>query len=180
MAELTEATIKDSIKTALTTLFSGQPLKAAKGISDEELNAVYSLAYSYYSTGKYDDALKLFKFLVMFDHLNAKYWDGLGSVHQVQKNYDDAIAAYAQSVMLDSSNPRPVYYSALCYFAKGEKLHAAASVQAFEMLCTKKDETTAKYREKIAALKAALGDDTFKELERIEAEDRAKKAAKKA
>ena len=55
-----------------------------------------------------------------------------------------------------------------------------ASVQAFEMLCTKKDETTAKYREKIAALKAALGDDTFKELERIEAEDRAKKAAKKA
>ena len=44
-----------------------------KGISHQELEAVYSLGVTHYRTGRYEDASKLFQFLVLFDHLNPKY-----------------------------------------------------------------------------------------------------------
>ena len=178
-AEFSEE-IKELVARGIAGSLMGEPLKIAKGISNEELESVYSLAYSYYTTGKYDEALKLFKFLVMFDHMNQKYWIGLGSVHQVLKQWDEAIAAYAQAMMFDVSKPKPIYYAALCYFAKGEKTHAAASVQAFELFCKGNDPETVKFRNKIVALKSAIGEEAFAELARIDKEEaeKAKSAAK--
>jgi len=135
---------------------------------------VYSLAYTYYMTGKYDEALKLFKFLVLFDHMSQKYWTGLGSVYQVQKRWDDAIAAYAQAMVLDVSRPKPIYYAALCYFAKGEKLHAASSIVSFDLVCKGNDPETVKFRAKVDALRAAIGPEAFEELKRIDKEEDAK------
>ena len=82
MADTNEA-LKERFVEAANSILRGEPLKIAKGIDDAQLNAVYSLAFSYYSTGRYDEALKLFKFLVMFDHLSQKFWIGLGSTHQI-------------------------------------------------------------------------------------------------
>ena len=50
----------------------GATLKQLKGVSNGELEAVYSLAYGYYRTGRYEEAGKLFQFLVLFDHLDRK------------------------------------------------------------------------------------------------------------
>ncbi len=176
MAEISEG-MKEMFLNATRTIMNGEPLKMAKGISDEQLNAVYSLAYSYYTTGKYDEALKLFKFLVLFDHLSQKYWTGLGSTHQMMKSYDEAIAAYAQAALLDLSNPKPMYYAALCYLAKGDKLHSASAVRAVEIFCTEKNPKTQKYLEKTAALRQALGEDTFAELKKVSDEAEAKNSA---
>jgi len=176
MADTNEA-LKELILNTAQSMTNGEPLKMAKGISDEELNAVYSLAYSYYSTGRYDEALKLFKFLVMFDHMSQKFWTGLGSTHQMLKQYDDAIAAYAQAAMFDLENPRPMYYAALCHLAKGDKVHAASAVRAIEIFCTKKDAKTAPFIEKAAALRAAIGEEAFAELKKLDA---AKESEKKA
>ena len=176
----TDITSKEFVELATNVVkgsLAGEPLKIAKGISDEELNAVYSLAYSYYNTGRYDEALKLFKFLVMFDHMSQKFWTGLGSVYQVTKRWDDAIAAYAQAMVLDSSRPKPIYYAALCYFAKGEKLHAASSVVSFDLLCKGNDPETAKFRVKVDALRAAIGPEAFAELDKIDREAAAKKSS---
>ena len=43
----TNEDLKELFAHAAQVFANGEPLKAAKGISDEELNAVYSLAYSY-------------------------------------------------------------------------------------------------------------------------------------
>lgn len=166
----TNAAMKEMFQNAAKSLMKGEPLKMAKGISDEELNAVYSLAYSYYSTGRYDEALKLFKFLVLFDHMSQKYWIGLGSAQQMLKNYDEAIAAYAQAALFDLENPKPMYYAALCYLAKGDKVQAASAVRAIEVFCTKKDPKTAPFIEKAAALRQALGEEPFAELKKLGAE----------
>ena len=175
MADKNEA-MKEMFQNAAKSLMKGEPFKMARGISDEELNAVYSLAYSYYSTGRYDEALKLFKFLVLFDHMSQKYWIGLGSAHQMLKNYDEAIAAYVQASLFDLENPKPIYYAAICHLAKGDKVQAASAVCAIEMFCTKKDPKTAPFIEKAAALRAALGEEPFEELKKLNAEDNAKKA----
>jgi type III secretion system low calcium response chaperone LcrH/SycD len=169
--------LREMATNAALGALAGEPLKIAKGISDEELNAVYSLAYSYYNTGRYDEALKLFKFLVLLDHMSQKFWTGLGSVYQVMKKWDEAIAAYAQAMVFDVSRPKPIYYAALCYFAKGEKLHAASSVVSFDLCCKGSDPETVKFRAKIDALRAAIGPEAFAELDRI---DKAAEAEKKA
>ena len=69
MAQVTEEDIK---KAAQSFINDGATLKELKGISNAEMEAVYSLAFNYYRTGKFDDAAKLFNFLAFFDHLNAK------------------------------------------------------------------------------------------------------------
>ena len=174
MDKITEERIAAAAKAFVE---DGATLKEVKGISNEELNAVYSLAYSYYSTGRYEDALKLFKFLVLFDHMSQKFWIGLGSTQQMLKHYDEAIAAYAQAAFFDLDNPKPMYYAALCHYAKGDKVKAASAVRAIEMFCKKKDAETTPFLEKAAALREALGEEPFAELEKLDAENDAKKIA---
>ena len=67
----------EMIEKGLTTV------REQKGITDAEMNAVYAVAHNFYMTGRYEDAETVFKFLVIFDHLNPKYWIGLGAVRQV-------------------------------------------------------------------------------------------------
>ncbi|MCR5413982.1 MAG: SycD/LcrH family type III secretion system chaperone [Kiritimatiellae bacterium] len=136
-------------------------LAELKGISHDELEAVYSLGFNYYRTGKYEEAAKLFKFLVLFDHLNAKYWMAIGAVQQVSKDYEGAVASYAYASFLDISNPKPQYHAAECFLAMGDKVNARSAIDALEMYSPKDTELGRTYREKAAALKKlAAGEET--------------------
>ena len=176
MADTNEA-LKERFVEAANSILKGEPLKIAKGIDDAQLNAVYSLAFSYYSTGRYDEALKLFKFLVLFDHLSQKFWIGLGSTHQMLKSYDEAIKAYAQAAILDLNNPKPMYYAAICHIAKGDNVSAASAIRAIEIFCTKKDAKTLPFIQKAAQLRVVLGEEPFAELKKLDEESDAKKSA---
>ena len=68
MQKIDTKKITEAVK---TMAMDGSTLKQLKGVSNDELEAVYSLAFGYYRTVKFDEALKLFQFLVLFDHLNA-------------------------------------------------------------------------------------------------------------
>lgn len=176
MADTSEA-LKVRFLEAAKSLLDGEPIKMAKGIDDSQLGAVYSLGYSYYQTGRYDEALKLFKFLVLMDHLSQKYWLALGSAHQMLKNYDDAIKSFAQAALLDLNNPKPMYYAALCHLAKNDKVSAASAVRAIEMFCTKVEAKNAPFMEKAKALRAMLGDEPFAELKRLDEQSAGEKDA---
>ena len=78
--------MQDKIAEAAKKFANGATLKEVRGITNDELEAVYSLGFGYYNTGKYEDAQKIFEFLVLFDHLNTKYWFALGAVQQARKN----------------------------------------------------------------------------------------------
>ena len=91
MTDITKEQIEEAAKKFIK---DGATLKEVKGITNDELEAVYSLGFGYYRTGKFDEAEKLFQFLVLFDHLSSKYWFALGAVQQAQKDYEKAIASY--------------------------------------------------------------------------------------
>ncbi|MBR6021603.1 MAG: SycD/LcrH family type III secretion system chaperone [Kiritimatiellae bacterium] len=132
-----------------------------KGISREELEAVYSLGFTHYRTGRYEDASKLFQFLVLFDHLNPKYWLALGAVQQVAKDYKAAVSSYAYASFLDLENPKPQFHAAECFLALGEKENAASAIIALEQYCPKNTETGREYLAKAAALRKQIGEDAF-------------------
>ena len=127
MQKIDTAKITEGVKTLIET---GATLKQLKGVSNAELEAVYSLAFGYYRTGKYDEAAKLFQFLVLFDHLNAKFWFGLGAVQQAMKDYQGAVASYGYCSFLNLENPKPQLHAAECFLALGDKRNAASSLEA--------------------------------------------------
>ncbi len=152
--EVTEAEIEKAAKAMLEDCST---LKEFKGISNEELEAVYSLAFGYYTTGRYEDAFRLFQFLVLFDHLNPKFWLGMGAVQQVKKDYKGAIASYSYCSFLDLSNPKPQFHAAECYLALGDKENAASALAALEQYCPEGTDLGREYRAKAAEMKKLLG-----------------------
>ena len=148
---MTSPEFADMIEKGLTTV------REAKGITDEEMNAVYSVAHNFYMTGRYDDAETVFKFLVIFDHLNPKYWIGLGAVRQVQKRFKEAIAAYANvAVNLDVTNVKASYYAAECYLALGDRENAKSALEHVKYCADMKTELGRKYAAKAAKLEKML------------------------
>ena len=136
-------------------------LKQIKGVTNDELEAVYSLAFGYYRTGKYDDALKLFKFLVLFDHLNAKFWLGLGAVQQVLKDFQGAVASYGYCSFPKLDDPRPQLHAAECFLAMGDKRNAASALEALNEYCPANTDVGREYRAKAAKLREVVGEETF-------------------
>ena len=136
-------------------------LKQVKGVTNGELEAVYSLAFGYYRTGKYDEALKLFQFLVLFDHLNAKFWFGLGATQQAIKDYQGAVASYGYCSFLNLENPKPQYHAAECFLAIGDKRNAASSLEALNEYCPENTDVGREYRAKAAKLREMIGQEAF-------------------
>jgi len=157
MAQLTEAQITESAK----KFTEGATIKELRGISNNELEAVYSLAFNYYRTGKFDEAEKLFNFLALFDHLNQKYWMGVGAVRQVKKDFSGAVQAYGYASFLDLSNPKPQLHAAECFLAMGDKRNAASSLEALDHYCPKDTDLGREYRAKAAELRKVVGEEAF-------------------
>ena len=149
--------LDNEIKDVAKKLFQdGATLGELKGITPRELNAVYQMGLGFYNTGRYDDAEKVFSFLVMFDHLEPKYWLAAGAVQQVKKNFEKAKAAYVQAAMLDIHGPKPQYYVAECYLALGQKDDALASLETLLEYCNGQDEVTKEFRAKAEELKKKI------------------------
>jgi type III secretion system low calcium response chaperone LcrH/SycD len=108
----------------------GGVFKDAHAITDAEMEAVYSVAYNLYKAGKYDEALKVFKFLCFFDHLEKKYWMGLGAAQQLLGKYEDAVQAYSYAALLDVRDPRPPMHAADCYMLLGDREKAESALHA--------------------------------------------------
>lgn len=172
---LLEGITQEKVKEAAKAFMEGATMKELKGISNDEMEAVYSLAFNFYRTGKYDDAEKLFNFLALFDHLNAKFWFGVGAVRQAKKNYKMAVEAYAFASFLDITNPKPQYHAAECFLAMGDKRNAASCIYAIEEFSPKDTEVGRAYRAKAEDLKKRIGEEVFKALDE---EDEKKDGAK--
>ncbi len=153
---------KQQIEEAAKAFAKGATMKEVRGITNDELEAVYSLGFGYYNTGKFEDAQKLFEFLVLFDHLSTKYWFALGAVQQAQKEYQKAISSYSYSSFLDLENPKPQFHAAECYLALGDKANAASAIMALEQYCPKGTDVGREYLAKAAALRKTIGEAEFK------------------
>src|SRR5262245_996977 len=97
-------------------IFAGRTdLAAIAGMSDDEIEAIYSIGYGFYTSGNYQDALDIFKFLCMHRHMDKRFWMGLGATSQLLKDYDRAIVAYRTCAMLDLGDAQLPLRAAECF-----------------------------------------------------------------
>ena len=141
----------EKIVAALKEFGNGATLRAMRGLSDEEMEAIYARGVHFYQ-----DAEKVIRSLTLFDHLNSRYWTGLGSLRQVQRQFAAAIEAYRFASFLDLENPKPMYYAAECHLALGQKDEARAALDALAEYAPKTTEKGRTYLAKAAQLRAAL------------------------
>ena len=154
----------DTIAEAANKFATGfATMRELKVISKAEMEAVYSVGFNMYRTGRYDDAEKIFRFLVLFDHLEPKYWMGVGAVQQVRKDYQGAIASYGYASFLDLKNPKPQLHAAECFLAMGDKVNAASALIALDTYCPADTQVGREYRAKAAEMRKLVGEEAFAE-----------------
>lgn len=150
-----EPITEEKIIEAMTQFGQGATVRELRGIPNEEMEAVYAMGVNFYKAGNYEDAEKVFKFLITFDHMSSRYWTAMGSLRQVQRRFAQAVEAYKFASFLDLENPKPLYYAAECLVALGDKENALNALAAVEEFAAK-DAKGATYRAKAAQLKALL------------------------
>lgn len=120
----------EQVEEMLTEFFGkGGTFKDLKNMSDDAMEAIYSVAYNLYQGGKYEEAQKVFQFLCFYDHFNRKYFMGLGACQQMMKEYENAIEIFSFATILDSDDPRPMLYIGDCHLAMGSKDEAQAAYE---------------------------------------------------
>lgn len=124
--KISDSTDSNEQITQLVSSFlkEGNTFKHLKNISEDTMNAIYSVAYNLYTNAKYSEAQNIFQFLCLFDHFEKKYWMGLAASRQMLKQYEPAITAYGLAAVLDLEDPKPSLHAADCYLSMGN-YHAA-------------------------------------------------------
>ncbi len=111
-------------------LTNNSTLKELKGLTDKEMEAVYTAAFNYYSHDKFKEAHELFTALCQFDHQQFKYWMGLGASRQMLKQHEGAVEAYGMAALIDNANPKVPFHAADCLLALKDYERAKQALEA--------------------------------------------------
>ena len=137
----------ERMKGVIEGFAAGKTVAEMRGLSPDEVEAIYSLGYTYYQVGKLDEAEKVFRFVCFMDHLDGKYWLALGAVLQSKRQLDEAVKVYANILLMNMNEPRAYYRIAECKLALGNRDEAR---EALEILEKTADVKTAVGREYVA------------------------------
>ena len=132
-------------------LSEGTTLKVLKEISDDQMEAIYSLAYQDYQAGKYERSAKLFRILALLDHFNVKYVLGHAAVQKKLSNHTQAVFLYSCAYLLDSNDVRIPYYAGICHMEMGNYVEAESAFYLASSMVAEKEEYQS-YVERAASL----------------------------
>lgn len=110
-------------------VMNGGTIGGAVGLSDESLEALYSVGYNQYQQAQYDQSLITFKLLCLSNHRLERHWLGLGATQQRLANHEGAVLAYSMAAEIGSTNPEAPLRAAECYLALGMIDEAIAGLQ---------------------------------------------------
>ena len=116
------------------------PLYRHKGIKESSLEDIYSCAYNLYNSKKYEQALKLFQGMAVYNHIDKRFWMGIGACNQMLQQYSNAIPAYFYATILDPDDPLPLFYSVECHLALKNYPQACAALEAIKPILEDKPE----------------------------------------
>lgn len=108
----------------------GTSPKDALGLTDAMVEGVYGQAYRLYNTGKYKEAIQIFRLLLMINSTEPKYAMGLAACFHMLKDYKVAADSYSLVGILDPESPISFYHASDCFLQMGD---TASALIALEM-----------------------------------------------
>lgn len=107
-----------------TVLETGRLPREALGFGDQRMEAGYAQAYHLYNTGKFLDAAQIFRWLVVLDATDPKYYLGLAACLHMLKEYNAAAEVYMTCSVIDGQTPIPFYHASDCYIQLRDRASA--------------------------------------------------------
>ena len=132
-----EQLLDPKVKQAVDTICSGGTLGELRGLAPKDMEAIYGLAYNYYTHSQWQQAEKTFAFLCVYSHFDKRFWKGLAASRQMGKKYLPAADAYSYMAMCDIEDPEPHFQAARCLIAAKQTKRATAALDATIGLASK-------------------------------------------
>ena len=99
---------------------AGGTLGDLQGFTDQDYEALYTIGHGMYSQERYDDALKIFGFLVMNNPFDRRFHQAMASALQMRGDFSEAIGYYSMASVMDIKDPVPTFHTAECLAALGQ------------------------------------------------------------
>ncbi len=118
-------------------LTEGVPLYLTRGLTNQDLDALYVIAYNLYAEKKYQAALQIFQGMLFYNHFDKRGWLGTAACLQMLKRYQDAILSYSYVSLLDSEDLLSLFHSIECYIALERYADADSALEVLISLAGK-------------------------------------------
>jgi type III secretion system low calcium response chaperone LcrH/SycD len=120
----------DKINSLLQDILAGKViLRAEMGLTNTDLEALYSVAYNMYGAGKYQDSVRMFGILGLLDPMDYRFIFGAASSAHMLGQYVLAAMQYQLAAAMDSENPTPMLHTAECLLAVKDKAGAKRALE---------------------------------------------------
>jgi type III secretion system low calcium response chaperone LcrH/SycD len=113
---------------ALRFLDSGEELYSLQGLTEEDLEALYTLGNNLYEAQTYGEAREIFEQLCLLNGSDPRFWFALGCSLQPLGRHEEALAAFAMAQSHEEENPLPAYQAYECHLALGDIATAAKAL----------------------------------------------------
>jgi type III secretion system low calcium response chaperone LcrH/SycD len=107
---------------------TGIPAKLALGISEDDIEVLYSITSNLYQHAKYIEAENMFRLLIMIDHYEFKHVFGLASCIHAQGDHFTAATIYQMASTLDPTYAWCHFHAAECYLSISDPASACVSL----------------------------------------------------
>ena len=141
----------------LEQLGKGARFADAIGLGEQEIEAIYTLAFEQYQQGRYADAIKHFAFIVFHDPLNIKAFKGLGSALQMSGKYQEALFYLTFAIIDDDSDLQTALQIAECLLHVQQRDDAKRLLKKIEQQIAKAGANTFT-KNKVKGLLELLGE----------------------
>lgn len=102
-------------ETDLPNLLRGKVLNEFFGYRPELLEKIYQTGLHLLGQNRYDDASKVFGFLILLDPTYSANWISLGVSQKLMHHWEDSLRTLEIAMKMDEHNPLPYYHAAECY-----------------------------------------------------------------
>ncbi len=126
------------------------------GYEDSDYEVLYALGHSLYSQARYEDAMRIFGFLVVNNQLEKRFFNAFASSLQMLERYTEAVQYYSMASLLDIEDPLPTFHTAECFLALSWKAEAK---EALELVVEQSDTPAlAEVKTRAESMLELLGD----------------------
>jgi type III secretion system low calcium response chaperone LcrH/SycD len=119
----------------VSALAKGGTLGSMRDITPSECDALYAVAYGMYEQARYEQALPLFSYLVILDHLERRYLLALAATLHMLARHEDALPHYIAAMVLGVDDPEPAMRCGECLRDLRKFDEAAESFELALSLC---------------------------------------------
>ncbi len=130
MTATTKLTEDETDESIFEFLCSGGTYKDLANLDSKTMDAIYSAGHQLYQSAKYEDALKVFKYLCLMDNGCRKYFMALGGCQQMLNQLPEAIEMYSLAAVFDADDPLAPLYAGECHYQMGDFRKARSGFRA--------------------------------------------------